>query len=157
MSSGIQYHNPQPYHLHGLTACNDPFCDLDICTGPESHSVKKPWYMTQQPVLDPGDMDAPPVELMKMDGWILEKYHEEDKESNLWQYCPSTQWKKMLSITEIRAGICDNCCETIPEEMVAAYTMHNWTMLQKYDADMKKYGRDPYDTVSTDPQIEVFR
>ena len=138
-------------------ACGDPFCTLDICTGPH-HATKKPWYMTQKPLLDPDKEVSPPIELLKMDGWVLEKDREEDTESSLYQYCPSMQWKKLMCITEIRAGYCESCAETIPEEMVGAYTMHNWNMLQKYDADMKKYGQQPYDPVGTEaPNIQVFR
>ena len=136
--------------------CDGQFCTLDICTGPESHGVKTPWFMKLKPVLDP-DKSTPPVELVKMDGWVLEKMHESDKESSLFQYCPSEQWKKELNITEIRDGYCGSCCEIIPPEMVAAYTMHNWNMLQKYDADMKKYGADPYAAETPTPVIEVFR
>lgn len=141
----------------GEPACGDMSCQLDVCMGLESHGVKKPWYMTQQPVLDPKNIPPPAIVLMKMGAWVLEKHAEEDNESNLWQYCPSHQWKKALTIMEIRAGMCDACCETIPEEIVAAYTMHNWTMLQQYDSDMKKYGHDPYATHVDPPPIQVFR
>ena len=137
--------------------CQDIFCLLDPCPGPENHGVKKPWYMTQTPVLDSSLDESPPIELMKMGGWVLEKFNEADNESSLCQYCPSEQWKKTLTITEIREGYCNACSESIPEEMVAAYTMHNWNMLQKYDADMKKYGADPYTSESTDVNIQVFR
>ena len=143
----------------GAPACGDVFCTLDICIGVESHGgPKKPWYMTVKPTLDASKQQPDPILLMKMDGWVLEKYTEKDKESSVFQYCPSMQWKKDISITEIRAGYCDACCEAIPEEIVAAFTMHNWNMLQKYDADMKKYSHDPYAAeTGSDPHIEVFR
>lgn len=142
----------------GGPACGDPTCQLLICMGPESHGVNEPWYMTQKPIVNPKQIQPDPIVLLKMDGWVLEKWKESDTESNLWQYCPSTQWKKEISVSEVRAGMCDSCYETIPEEMVAAYTMHNWTMLQKYDADMKKYGADLYNSmVDGPPGIQVYR
>ena len=141
----------------GVPACGDQNCELDICNGPESHGVKKPWFMTLKPVLDPDKMMPPPVTLMKMDGWVLEKSDEKSKESGIFQYCPSMQWKKLLGIIEIQEGYCQNCCEAIPEEIVAAYTMHNWNMLQKYDAELKKYGSDPYGAETGLTDIKVYR
>lgn len=139
----------------GNTKCGDPSCQDSFCC--DSPDVKKPWYMTQKPVVDPANEPSPPIVLMKMDGWVLEKILESDTESCLSQYCPSAQWKKSMSIAEIRAGLCNSCCEVIPEEMVAAYTMHNWTMLQQYDKDMKEYGCDPYDSTTTSADIQVYR
>ena len=137
-------------------SCGMPTCTLSLCQGPDSHS-KKPWYLSQNPVMNPNMIGPTPVELMKIDGWVLEKNSESDIDSTLFHYCPSTQWKKQLMIPEIRAGLCDDCCELMPKEIVAAFTMHNWTMLQKYDSDMKKYGNDPYHPITTETKIEVFR
>ena len=141
---------------NGDPACGDPKCQLSICKGPESHGVKKPWYLTVKPTLDPAHDIPDPVLLMKIDGWVLEKASESDIDSTLFHYCTSTQWKKQLMVTEIRSGYCDDCCEIMPEEIVGAFIMHNWAMLQKYDSDMKKYGNDPYDPM-TENKIEVFR
>ncbi len=138
-------------------ACGDPFCDLDICQGPKSHGIKKPWFMNVNPVHNPVNDPPPSIVLMKVEGWVLEKFLESDTESQLWQYCPSMQWKKQMTIAEIRDGYCTSCSEDIPEEIVAAYTMHNWAMLQKYDADMKKYGPDTYDPVQVETGIQVYK
>jgi hypothetical protein len=86
-----------------------------------------------------GEPDPDPIVLLKENGWTLEKWHESDTESQMWHYCPQMQWKKHIGINEVRQGYCTQCLEDAPLELVGAYTMHNWQMLQQHDAEMAKW------------------
>ncbi len=133
--------------------CGDPNCDLEICN---HQPKKKPWFMTITPVHDDKEVVGDPVVLMKQDGFILEKWHESDNESNIQHYCSSIQWKKVMGISEIRGGYCLDCHEDIPHEIVGAWTMHNWNSLQTWDANEKKYGNCEPEATSGE-RIRVFR
>jgi hypothetical protein len=135
------------------TKCGDPFCSLEMCEG---HNAVKPWYETVRPVYNPEFNVPDPIVLMKQDGWTLEKQHEKDTESNIHHYCTSLQWKKYMCIGDVRQGYCPECYEDIPVEVVGAYTMHNWSAIQHFDANEKKYGAHHTELVM-DPDIKVYR
>jgi hypothetical protein len=122
----------------------------------KGHNEKLPWYMTQKPV-PKGSLIPDPILLMKEGSWKLEKSCETDTDSVLSHYCPSTQWKKAVSIDEVREGQCLECMEDIPEEIVAAWTLHNWQWIQQYDKDMAMYAKDGIDVYETASMIEIFR
>lgn len=143
--------------LPTVTDCGDPNCDLLMCgKGLAAHDLKKPWFLTQKPV-PKGTLIPDPIVLMKEGSWMLEKADEAATESNLHHYCPSMQWKKSISINEVRDGYCLECMEEVPEEVVAAYTLHNWQWIQQYDRDMALYEKQGIDVFETTPMIEVFR
>jgi len=91
--------------------------------------VMKPWYLTQAPV----DLDVPqdPILLLKVDNWILEKISESSKYSDVYHYCTAMQWKTYTAQhVVLKEGYCLECHEDIPEPIVAAFMMHNWSYLQ---------------------------
>lgn len=136
--------------------CGVPNCKEDACVTPLA--PKEPWYMLLKPVPRDDLIRSDPVVLMKQDGWVLEKASEDASDSDVYHYCPSDQWKKFLSISEVRAGYCDQCHEDIPVEIVGAYTMHNWQALQQYDKNMELYGYSDTQPEATDlPAILVYR
>ena len=134
-------------------ACQDIACSVSGCTGVH----KKPWYELLKPVVNPTLNVPDPVILMKKEGWMVEKFDELAVESNVYHYCPSIQWKKLMTIPEIRTGWCPDCHEDVPVEIVGAFTLHNWKSLQQYDRDMKKYGMHNGGEVTVDTDIKVYR
>lgn len=136
-------HNP-----HGCQGCTN-------CLAIKG--VKKPWYMTAKPVENVSLSMPEPILLMKVESWVLEKWAEDETESNVSHYCTTLQWKKHMGIEEIRGGYCEDCHEEVPVEMVGAWTMHNWSHLQEYDKDMEKYAKYATDDpTATSSDLKVY-
>ena len=51
---------------------------------------------------------------------------------------------------------CTNCLDTIPESIMALWTMHNWAYLQKYDKDMEKYATYAEDDPMATSDLKVY-
>ena len=140
-----------------MPTCGDPHCAQEIChpsmkTLAHHHSTQ--WWENAKPVREALVLPDP-VQLMKVGIWVLEKHDEESEYSEIFHYCPDLQWKSIVSYETIKnIGYCEDCHEDIPEEMIAAYTMHNWKHIQNYPQQVP---RDPFAVATMESGVKVYR
>lgn len=93
---------------------------------PATASMEAPMY---------GDLDEnepPTVLIFELDGWSIERYKGTPKGEVDWisHYCPVYGWRYNTDMWCIMAdGVCNQCCEEIPEEVIAVWKLKNFDYL----------------------------
>jgi len=109
----------------------------------------KEWWWEAKPVLE--SITRPePIRLLSIDGWFLEKLYDGADWSTVCHYCRPAYWKISNNHHNVENGYCISCCEEIPKESIAAYTLHNWQNISS-----GKYAESELDSFHN--PIAVFR
>ena len=112
-----------------------------------SEQTPKEWWWKAKPVVNPIIVPEP-IRLLSVDGWFLEKTTDSADFSNVYHYCKFAYWKALNHYYSVKNGYCSYCCEEMPKEIIAAYTLHNWQHINS--------GRNEEPELFQTP-IEVFR
>ena len=95
--------------------------------------------------------------LFTYEGWSIERWKEAPKSDADWisHYCPSYGWRFRTDQWTLMAdGICEECCQTVPEEILGVWKLKNFDNL--VSTDVARRDQTPFLHGPNDPMEDPY-